>query len=263
MRAACLCCLLACLAAGDALVERAELDPTQAVPLLLAGSAELAAANGPDARNLADRLDSLARRIFLGGWRVAGRERLGFGTHAIAAGDTLSKIAVQAGTPYELLIRLNPGLDPRRLGVGARVAVLDVATVPLTIDIRLPIHRLLVWRGPVLVLACPMGIGTAKTPTPTGRTRLAIRARNIEWRDPATGRVHPHGSPGNHIGGYWFGFDPGPGHHFRSIGFHGWTAAPPEQWLEQAGSLGCLRLRQSDLADLYDLLRPGTIIDIR
>ena len=264
MRPFLLVCLGVWLTAGEALVDRAELDPTQAVPLLLSASAELAATTST-ARIavLADQLDPLARRIYLGGWNVPRRGEAGFAVRVLVAGDSISRIAARAGTPAELLVRLNPGVDPRRLPVGQRLTVLDAKIAPLRIETYLAIHRLLVWRGPLLVMACPVGIGTPATPTPTGSTTVAVRVKNPEWRDPSTGKVHPPGSPGNLLGGYWLGFDAGPAGRFRSIGCHGWTGDDPEHWLDQASSHGCLRLRQQDIADLYDLILPGTPVVIR
>lgn len=260
VRALILCLAAACLACGDPPVRVAELDPARAVPLLLAGSAELARA--PAAAAI-DELDALARRIFLRGWRVPGRERVGVEVRTVAAGQTLSRIGRTAGISADLLVRLNPGVDPRRLAIGARLAVLDAATVPLRIEVHLGLRRLTVWRGPVLVMGCAVGIGAGGTPTPVGDTRIAVRAKDPEWRDPATGRVHPPGSPGNLLGGYWLGFDPGPDRRFASIGCHGWTGEDPGRWLGQGGSRGCLRLAQADLRDLFDLVLQGTAVAVR
>lgn len=263
MRALLACCLLAVLAGGEDPVHRAETHPEEAVALLLAGSRALTAAAPGELAATADRLAPLSRRLHLGGWRVPGRDRLGLIERTVAKGDTLARIAARHGTPYDLLLRLNPGVDPRRLAIGARLAVLDATAVPLRLDVRLQQTRLLVWRGDILVLACPVGVGAGGTPTPTGATRLAVRAKDPEWRDPATGTVHPPRSPGNLLGGYWLGFDPGPDGRFRSIGCHGWTGEDPSRWLGQGGSRGCLRLRQQDIQDLYELLLPGVAIEVR
>lgn len=256
-------CLLAVLASSEGSMRLAETPPEQAVALLRTVSRELASAPPDRLADLADRGAVLARRLHLDGWRVPERESLGLVVRTIKRGDTLSRMAAQHGTPYDLLVRLNSGIDPRRLAVGARLTVLDAKSVPLRLDIRLAATRLLVWRGDILVLACPVGIGAGDTPTPTGTTRLALRVKNPEWRDPVTGTVHPPHSPGNLLGGYWLGFDPGPDHRFRSIGCHGWTGSDPAEWLGKGGSRGCLRLRQQDIADLYDLLLPGVAVEIR
>lgn len=256
-------CLFAVLAASDGPVKLAEMHPEQAIDLLRAVSREVASAAPDRLAGLADQGDALARRLHVGGWRVPGRESLGIVVHTVERGDTLSRIAARHGTPYDLLVRLNPGIDPRRLALGARVTALDAKSVPLRLDVRLAATRLLVWRGDLLVLACPVGVGAGGSPTPTGTTRLAVRAKDPEWRDPASGTVHPPHSPGNLLGGYWLGFDPGPDNRFRSIGCHGWTGSDPAEWLGKGGSRGCLRLRQQDIADLYDLLLPGVAVVIR
>lgn len=260
VRALLLCLAAAWLACGEPLVRQAELDPTRAVPLLLAGSAEVARA--PDVAAI-DELDRLARRVFLHGWRVPGRDRVGLVVRTVEPGQTLTRIGRSAGISAELLLRLNPGVDPRRLAVGSRLAVLDAAAEPLRIDVRLGLRRLMVWRGAALVMGCAVGIGAEASPTPTGSTRIAVRVKNPEWRDPATGRVHPPGSPGNLLGGYWLGFDPGPDRRFASIGCHGWTGDDPTRWLGQGGSRGCIRLIQTDLHDLFDLVAPGTPVTVR
>lgn len=254
-----LCCLAACLVCGEAAVRRAELDPSTAVDLLL--EASTAAARAPDAARL-DAADALARRIFLNGWAVPGRERIGIAQRSIAAGQTLGRLGRDAGVPADLLFRLNPGLDPRRLAIGQRVAVLDAVATPLRLEARLGLRRLAVWRGPVLVMACAVGVGAGGTPTPTGATRIAMRVKNPEWRDPVTRKVHPPGSPGNLLGGYWLGFEPGADQRFASIGCHGWTGDDPAKWLGQGGSRGCLRLTQTDIKDLYDLVRQGTEVRV-
>jgi LysM repeat protein len=50
------------------------------------------------------------------------------GTYVIKSGDTLGKVAVKHGTTSDALIKLNPGLDPRRLKVGTQIKVPAAAT---------------------------------------------------------------------------------------------------------------------------------------
>ena len=263
MRPLLICLILAAVAAGEAPVTIAERDPAQAVPQLLRLSRELAAAPPGRLAALAAQADPLARRILVQGWRVPGRDQVGMATHTVAAGDTLARIAKRQGTPYELLVRLNPGLDPRRLAVGQRLAVLEARTQPLRLDIHLAQRQLLVWRGSVLAMACTVGVGAGGTPTPTGSTTIAVRAKDPEWRDPVTGKVHPPRSPGNLLGGFWLGFAPGPDERFRSIGCHGWTGEDERVWVGQAGSRGCIRLATTDLQDLYDLVPQGAAVTVR
>jgi lipoprotein-anchoring transpeptidase ErfK/SrfK len=123
--------------------------------------------------------------------------------------------------------------------------------------------RLVVWRGQLPIFACMVAVGAPATPTPAGSTRIAERVRDPEWRDPATGKVHPPGSPGNVLASRWLGFDPGPERRFAGIGLHGYTAAPPATWLGRASSHGCLRLAREDIDDLFDLLPAGTPVAVR
>lgn len=247
----------------DALIAQALPGSAATIPALTALGARVRELPPLAGAALADRIDPLARRLFLEGWRVPGRDQAGLHDLTIRAGDTLDRIARQRHATVDLLIRLNPGVDPRRLRVGDHLSVLDATAIPLRIEVVLSTRRLLVWRGPLLALACPVGIGAGGTPTPFGRTSLAVRARNPEWRDPVTGKVFPPHSPGNLLGGYWLGFAAGSDGRFRSIGCHGWTSSDPGQWLEREGSRGCIRLRQADIADLFALVVPGTAVEVR
>ena len=49
---------------------------------------------------------------------------------------------------------------------------------------------------------------------------------------------------------------------FQSIGFHGYTGEASENWIEQRGSRGCIRMLQQDIGLLYDLVRPGVQVVI-
>jgi L,D-transpeptidase ErfK/SrfK len=237
-----------------------EADAARAVDRLIELGRQVASGSADAPYDAADRL---GRRLLVAGWRAAGRERLGMVERQVAAGDTLGRIARRHGTPHELLVRLNPGVDPRRLAIGQRLMVLDAVTVPFRMEVRLAARRLLVWRGEVPAMACAIGIGAAGSATPSGTTRIALRVRDPEWRDPATGRVHPPRSPGNLLAGFWFGFDPGPEKRFASIGIHGWTGDDPAAWVGQAGSRGCIRMRREDLEDLWALVAQGVPVEIR
>lgn len=238
-------------------------DPGATIRLLGELSAEVARAVPSDAAELGDRLDPLCRRLALEGWRVPGRDAAGLASRVVAPGDSLSRIARANASTVDLLLRLNPGCDPRRLAPGQQLTVLDARSVPLRIEVDRGTRHLRVWRGPLMLLSTQVGVGAGGTPTPAGTTKLAQRVRDPEWRDPATGKVHPPHSPGNLLGGWWLGFEPGADQRFRSIGCHGWTGADPQDWVGQAGSRGCIRLRQADLADLAALVVPGVAVEVR
>lgn len=180
--------------------------------------------------------------------------------HRVRRGETWVGLGRRYRVAPELLRALNP--DDRVLRAGATVRVLDLATVPLRLEIRRGSFRLLVWRGETLLGVLPVGIGTADHPTPTGSTSVSICVRHPEWRDPVSRRVYRADDRRNVLGGYWMGFTVGDGR-FRGIGIHGYTAEDASRWLGRPGSRGCIRLRQEDIAWLFPLVRPGVRALIR
>lgn len=179
--------------------------------------------------------------------------------HRVLRGETWSGLARRYRVTADLLRALNP--EDALLRAGATVQVLDLAAVPLRLEIRLQTFRLRVWRGDVLLGLLPIGIGTADHPTPTGTTAVSVCVRNPEWRDPVSRRVYRPDDRRNVLGGYWLGFSVGDGR-FQGIGIHGYTAEDPARWLGRPGSRGCIRLRQDDIAWLFPLVRTGVRVTI-
>jgi lipoprotein-anchoring transpeptidase ErfK/SrfK len=236
-------------------------DPAVVVPLIEAVSATLPTLSVEEAIALGDRAAPFCRRLF--SEALPGRERAGFITHVIAAGDTPSVLARRYRTSVELIQRLNPGLDPRALSIDQPVVVLDLAKVPLELVVSRSAFRLMAWRGTQLVGVFRCGLGRDSSPTPLGTTTIRQCVRNPEWRNPDTGKILKPDDPDNILGGYWIGFEPRADGHFKGIGIHGFTGADPEHWLEKNGSHGCVRLVQDDVALVFALVRPGITVTIR
>lgn len=240
---------------------RAAEDPAQVVPLIEAVSATLPTLSAAEALVLADRVAPYCRQLF--SEPLPSRDRCGVLTHVIAAGETPSVLAKRYRTSTELILRLNPGLDPKGLMIGQEIAVLDLASTPLELIVARSAFRLMAWRGPTLVGVFRCGLGRDISPTPLGVTTVRQCARNPEWRNPDTGKILKPDDPENILGGYWIGFEPRADNHFKGIGIHGFTGAEPAEWLEKNGSHGCVRLVQDDIALVFALVRPGITVTVR
>ena len=84
----------------------------------------------------------------------------------------------------------------------------------------------------------PIGIGKSSTPTPLGDYKIAVKAMN----------------PGGVLGTRWLGLN------YGSYGIHG-TNKP---WLiGSMVSLGCIRMHNSNVEELFTLVRVGTPVYIR
>lgn len=117
--------------------------------------------------------------------------------------------------------------------------------------------HLRLWLGEGLVREYAVGLGKeGRTPT----ADFVIDSRLIEapWPNPETGKVLNFGDPGYAIGTRWLGFDDDGPH--KGFGIHG-TDQP--ETIGQEKSLGCVRLRNAEVEELFELVPEGTKVTIR
>lgn len=248
-------------------IARAEQDPREVVPLLLAAGETLAALEGRERQFFGDKLEPLLARVYFSPERFPGDEALGVGLHVVASGDTGGKIAKQGGYGHGLLPLWNTRYDERRLGVGQKLKEVVLARGELELVVDRALFRLSAWhtsvdgrRTPLLFV--PVGLGAADSPTPTGITSVVERVQDPSWTDPETRRTFAPGDPGNILGGWWIELAAEPLGK-SGIGLHGYTGAPTADWLAQPGSHGCVRMRQEDCPRVFHLALEGTRVVIR
>lgn len=249
------------------LFARATKDPAGIVPLLVAASAELETLAPKDAALLADTLEPFARRAFFSGERVPGMEELGLALHEVAKGEVPTKIAARYRIGAGLLPYLNDEFDERKLRVGQRLKVLDLAKNALELVVEKTTFRLYAWERlasgkRVLVLCVPVGLGAADSSTPTGATTIVKRVLHPDWTHPVTHKVYKDGDPENVLGGYWVALDP-TGIGKSGIGLHGYTGDVAANWIERGASNGCVRMLQNDIDRVFHLAIEGTHIELR
>jgi hypothetical protein len=96
-----------------------------------------------------------------------------------------------------------------------------------------------------------VGVGAAANPSPEGRFEIVSRVANPTYYHPGT--VIPAGED-NPIGPRWIGLDQ------KGYGIHG-TNQPRS--VGSASSHGCIRLRNSDVVKLFELVRVGDTVEIQ
>ena len=96
-----------------------------------------------------------------------------------------------------------------------------------------------------------VAVGAPATPSPTGTFQVSTRVPDPAWYQP--GKVVPPG-PGNPLGPRWIGLSQ------KGYGIHG-TNSPRS--IGKAKSHGCIRMRNSDIEELFELVDIGDAVELR
>ena len=134
----------------------------------------------------------------------------------------------------------------------AQVSNPNVATRPhRQILVSIPDRKLAVIEQGKLIRSFPVSVGASISPSPTGEFTIVHRLANPTYYHP--GVVIPPGSD-NPIGPRWIGLSQ------HGYGIHGTNQ--PES-IGHAASHGCIRLRNRDIKQLFDMVRVGDVVQIR
>lgn len=117
-------------------------------------------------------------------------------------------------------------------------------------------------RGDQVLRSWPVAVGTGGSPTPTGTFVVGAKRFEPTWVNPAPtrwgrdmpARIGP--GPNNPLGLRALNWNR-PGGGDTLIRFHG---TPNEDSIGEAASNGCVRMFNSDVIELYDLVSSGTMI---
>ncbi|QDT52949.1 Putative L,D-transpeptidase YkuD [Caulifigura coniformis] len=166
--------------------------------------------------------------------------------HVVQQGQMLSTIAKEYGVPWQYLARLNR-TDARRIKPGQKLKVIKgpfSAVVDLS-DFELTIHA----HG-YFVKRYQVGIGKDNS-SPYGNFKVQNKLTDPTYYGPT--KIIEHDDPENPLGEYWISIG-------DSFGIHG-TIHPDS--IGKAESEGCIRLRDEDIAEVYDFLSEGSDVTIR
>jgi lipoprotein-anchoring transpeptidase ErfK/SrfK len=175
-----------------------------------------------------------------------------------AAGLTL---VVRAQTPAASLTPQQPAinlpLQPVRSAFAASKPKPVTPAQPQThLVVDLSDRTVSVYRKQKLQVSYPVAIGQAGWETPTGTFQIMQMQTNPAWQHPITDQLITSG-PDNPLGVRWIGFwSDG----YNQIGFHGTNQ---EELIGQAVSHGCVRLRNQDIAALYQQVAEGTPVVVQ
>jgi L,D-transpeptidase ErfK/SrfK len=118
------------------------------------------------------------------------------------------------------------------------------------IVISIPDRKLVLFDGETVLKTYPVAVGKASTPTPRGEFTIINHVQNPTWYGP--GVVVPPGK-NNPLGTRWMGLS------VKGYGIHG-TNVPTS--IGKAASHGCIRMRQSDLEELFEVVSVGVTVEL-
>src|ERR1700676_4319064 len=96
----------------------------------------------------------------------------------------------------------------------------------------------------------PIAVGKQSTPSPNGNFRIVSRVVKPTWFKPSK-TVRP--GPANPLGTRWMGLG------YKGYGIHG-TNMPNS--IGKAASHGCIRMRNHDVEEWFELLHVGVSVDL-
>jgi len=166
--------------------------------------------------------------------------------YEVKAGDSLAKIARQYNTTVDLIKNVNR-LKSDLLRRGEKLKVIN-AKFYLVIDKAQ--NTLALKRGDETIKTYIVATGKNNC-TPVGTFKITNKLVDPTWFK--AGAVLSASSPDNILGPRWMGLD------LKGYGIHG-TVEPDK--LGQQVSEGCIRMRNDELIELYNIIPAGTEVTV-
>jgi len=171
--------------------------------------------------------------------------------HTVAPGDSYWLLSQKYNTPIGLLKRINKKTSDS-LRARERLKVLQGEWSALVQKSK---FRLIILFNNQYVKEFSVAIGQYDR-TPEGVFEIDSKQEKPVWYSPEGG-VYAYGDPKNILGTRWLGFKDTAD--FRGYGIHG---TPFPETIGKAASNGCIRLRNAEVEEVYDLLRKGDKVTI-
>ena len=116
--------------------------------------------------------------------------------------------------------------------------------------ISIPDRKIALLEDGRVVRVYGIAVGKKRTPSPNGNFHIASRVVKPTWYQP--GKVVGPG-PANPLGTRWMGLG------YKGYGIHG-TNRPTS--IGKAASHGCIRMRNQDVEELFELVQVGDEVDL-
>lgn len=169
--------------------------------------------------------------------------------YVIQAGDTLGKVAKANQISDDLLAEINGIRNKNMIRAGQ---TLKVIRGPFHAVVESSAHTLGLYLDKTFVRQYRVGLGLDNG-TPTGTWEVGTKLINPTYYPPRGGHIIPPDDPNNPLGGRWIGLTGIDGEAAGQLryGVHG-TNEPDT--IGKSVSLGCIRMFNEDVAQLYTYL---------
>jgi lipoprotein-anchoring transpeptidase ErfK/SrfK len=175
--------------------------------------------------------------------------------YVVKRGDSLDKIAKKVGTTVGLIAKSNNVKNPSRIKAGD---MLRVFKGKLSVKVSKSNIDLIVYMNGEFFKRYSVGTGKFGK-TPVGTFKITEKQKEPVWWHPS-GKSYQFGEPENILGTRWMTLKAtGDTPDVKGYGIHGtWK---PES-IGKAESAGCVRMRNSEVEELYTYLPTGTVVTI-
>ena len=183
------------------------------------------------------------------------------GSVTVEPGKTLGRIAMNYySVTWEYLAQVNELTNPKRLRAGQ---TLKIIKGPFNAVVTKSAFTMDIWLGPpekpgsMFITTYRVGLGQDdSTPTGTWMVEPSRKLRNPTYFSPRGQGIIEADDPKNPLGKYWIGLTGTEGQALGqlSYGIHG-TIDPTS--IGHMSSLGCIRLGDADIAQVFQLLVEG------
>jgi lipoprotein-anchoring transpeptidase ErfK/SrfK len=169
--------------------------------------------------------------------------------HSVAPKENLQKIANIYKITVPLITRINNLANANAIRQGQPLKVING---PFHAVVCKSTFRLSVYCQDTLVRVFPVALGAEGT-TPTGTWKIKNKLYKPTYYPPRGGEMIASGDPKNPLGDYWMALDGVDGSAVgqERYGIHG-TNEPDS--IGKNVSMGCIRLRNEDAAQVYEML---------
>ena len=208
-------------------------------------------APGADRDALAKRMIALNQQLLF-----SKRETKDSVLHVVQPDESLSKLGRKYGMEAEAIQRIN-GLKKITIFPNDK---LKIPRGKFRVDVSKSRRQLWLFYDDSVARMYDVGIGREGHDTPVGEFAIVTKEVKPAWTmTTEDGRrvVVRYGEPGHILGSRWMGFAP-PN---QDIGIHG-IPATEEGTIGKASSKGCIRMRNADVEELYDLVAKKTPVSI-